>query len=343
MKKVIHDYFHQDRSSAATLRTIVLFGKNSSTYKFALTDTLLKQSATSTFSYEDLRTGFLTELYKHYIHNPHQYQSGANSITKAFQEYQINQDWDKLVDKTKNNIYRHVFDAFHNVGGSSIINEARFFEHDKANKQLVITEKFHQILENTNLVHQLLHENQTRWQIVEEAWKNKLSPNHLVYNQDQSIYSISQGNQRVALRSVVDVLLPYQHGRCFYCNKQLNPTAQHQDHDFPDVDHVIPHSMFDKVSELANINPNGLWNLVIACQECNRGSGGKFNSPPDTQFYKTLITRNKLFTEEHRHSLKNTILLSIGAKNSEEVTRRMNYFFGFFGIIRGWKPRGVWD
>ena len=86
MKKIIHDYIHQDISPASTLRTIVLFGKNTSTYKFALTDTLLKQSATSTLSYEDLRTGFLTELYKHYIHNPHQYQSGANSITNAFQE-----------------------------------------------------------------------------------------------------------------------------------------------------------------------------------------------------------------------------------------------------------------
>ena len=80
----------------------------------------------------------------------------------------------------------------------------------------------HQIIESSDIANQLTKENQSRWAVVEEAWKNKLSPNLLVYDNDKNIYSVVQGQKRVNLRSAVDVLIPYQHARCFYCNKKLN-------------------------------------------------------------------------------------------------------------------------
>ena len=156
----------------------------------------------------------------------------------------------------------------------------------------------------------------------EEAWKNKLSPNLLVYDNDKNIYSVVQGQKRVNLRSAVDVLIPYQHARCFYCNKKLNVNAKSNENDFPDVDHVIPFSAFNNQIFTDKINSNVIWNLVIACQECNRGNKGKFNSPPDKYYFEKLINRNILFTQEHKHSLKNTILISLGASNHQQVRQK---------------------
>jgi len=76
MKPIIKNYVEEEISSFSTLRTILLFGRNVSTYKFALADTLLKSPAKSTLSYKDLRDSFLKSLYKHYIINPNQYQGG---------------------------------------------------------------------------------------------------------------------------------------------------------------------------------------------------------------------------------------------------------------------------
>lgn len=343
MKPVIADYTKTDITPSSTLRTIILFGRNVSTYKFALANVLLGSKAQSSFKYEELRDDFLKELYAHYLKNPNQYQGGSNSLTSAFDKYSKDSDWEKLVPITERNIYNNVFDAFHNVGGSTIKEEFKLFEHDKESRRLVMTDNFIKIVENTNLSDQIAKENQSRWNIVEEAWKNKLSPNMLIYETDQNVYSVTQDNERVNLRSAVDILLPYQQGRCFYCNKKLNPESESIEHDFPDVDHLIPHSAFSKHFDLMNINSNGMWNLVIACQECNRGASGKFDQPPEVRYYDKLISRNILFTQEHKHSLKNTILLSIGANTPTEVRNKMQLFNSYFKLLIGWKPKIMYE
>jgi hypothetical protein len=79
------------------------------------------------------------------------------------------------------------------------------------------------ILKNPSIsvwVFKIEDENQSRWLLVEEAWRNKLSPNMLEYHNGEFI-SINKSNERVNLRSAVNVLLPYQHGNCFYCNKKI--------------------------------------------------------------------------------------------------------------------------
>lgn len=341
MKPIIKEFIERETSPVSTLRTILLFGRNVSTYKFALADTLLKAKANSILSYQDLRDSFLNSLYEHYIKNPHQYQAGSNAITKAFDQFAVDKDWEKVIPIAEKNIYNNVFDAFHNVGGSSIKSDFILFEHDRANKQIILTDKIHQLIESSDIAAQLVKENQSRWVIVEEAWKNKLSPNMLVYDNDENIYSIVKGQKRVNLRSAVNILLPYQHARCFYCNKQLNVNAKSDQNDFPDVDHVIPFSAFNNKIFSDKINSNVMWNLVIACKECNRGNNGKFNSPPDKHYFDKLINRNILFTQEHKHSLKSTILMSLGASNYNEVKRKMQKFQGYIDLITGWKPKYI--
>ena len=178
--------------------------------------------------------------------------------------------------------------------------------------------------------------------LVEEAWKNSLSPNILDYNkQEGNFYSISI-TDRINLRSAVPVLLPYQHGRCFYCNRLMNTKANKEEEDFPDVDHFLPHSFLNRQGNLCHINSNGIWNLVISCKDCNRGESGKFHSPPAEIYQQGLITRNILFTQEHRHSLKNSILLSLNASDYNDVHKKMLKLFSYFDKIVGWKPKIIY-
>ena len=160
----------------------------------------------------------------------------------------------------------------------------------------------------------------------------------LVYDKDGNIYS-EHNNERKNLRSAVDVLLPHQNNKCFYCNRKVNVNTTSNMDDFPDVDHVIPHSFFRDLE----ISPDGIWNLVISCKECNRGLNGKFDSPPSYNYFNDLIIRNILFSEEHKHSLKNSILLSLNLQLSEtkKIPKQMQYIYNHMNlnIVNGWNPK----
>lgn len=337
MKKIIYNFSNQEISPISTLRTILLFGNNVSTYKFALCSALMKQNEASDIKFVDLRDDFLNELYRHYVNCPQQWTAGANSITTAFDEYKLNGDWNKLMQTAEKNMYNNVFDAFHNVGGASISNDFRLFEHDKKSKRLVLTDNINALLQNPTLRKSIEDENQSRWLLVEEAWKNKLSPNLLEFNNGEFI-SINKYKERVNLRSAVNVLLPYQHGNCFYCNKKVNVFGNKEDHDFPDVDHLLPFKFLTGF-DIHPLSPNGIWNLVVACRECNRGTNGKFDNPPKGYYFDNLLNRNLLFIEEHRHSLRNSILLSLSANNGIEVESTMKTVLNKFSLFDKWEPK----
>jgi 5-methylcytosine-specific restriction endonuclease McrA len=345
MKKLIHEFYTEKNDPINTFRTILLFGKNVSTYKFALCSALLSQNTKSEIRYSDLTNSFLNELYRHYEVAPQQWTGGANIVTNSFDKYKEDGNWDELVKVAEANVYKYVFDAFHNIGGSSVSDNHLLFEHNKKDKKLIFTDSLNSILDNHTLKAIILKENESRWLVVEEAWKNGLSPNLLEYNSsDNNLYSfnIIKGSERTNLRSAVDVLLPYQKGYCFYCNKKINANASKEQHDFPDVDHFWPFSFLNKF-DITPLHVNGIWNLVISCQECNRGGSGKFDSPPSIDYFHKLLNRNLLFTEEHRHSLKNSILISMGALNSGEVESRMLKIYNLFYQISGWKPKKVYE
>ncbi len=337
MKKLVNDFSTQQISPLSTIRTILLFGNNVSTYKFALCSALIKKNETSYIKFEDLRDDFIKELYKHYIDCPDQWTAGRNSITNAFDDFKLNNDFSNLIKTAEKNIYNNVFDAFHNVGGATISTEFRLFEHDKKSKRLVITDNLNILLQSSSIKKSVENENQSRWTLVEEAWRNKLSPNLLEYHNGEFI-SINKSKERVNLRSAVNILLPYQHGNCFYCNKKINTFGNKEEHDFPDVDHLLPFKFLTGFNILP-LSPNGIWNLVIACQECNRGSNGKFDKPPKKEYFDKLLFRNLLFTEEHRHSLKNAILLSLSANNPIEVEAIMRSVLNKFTLFDSWEPK----
>ena len=177
---------------------------------------------------------------------------------------------------------------------------------------------------------------------MEEAWLSGLSPNLLIYNKDDKTFYSESKDRRISLRSAVDVLLSYQHGRCFYCGGKINKNVDSNHDTFPDVDHFFSRSLLIREKNLGNldknINPDGVWNLVISCKKCNRGEGGKFDRIPDKIFFDKLLKRNIWFIEEHKHSLKNSILISLNAKNKKDIKNKMMSIFKRFEFISGWKP-----
>ncbi len=349
-KKNISQFINESASSLNTFRTLILFGKNTATYKFAFCHALLKQKSKSFINYQDLTEDFLSALYQHHKVNPYQFQTGENTLTKAMDVYtasgESDEHWNKLRGVSEGIIYNHVFDAFQNVGGGTIDKSFLLFEHIKKDKQLVLTDNMLRVLDSEELINTILQENEARWAIVESAWQNGISTNLLGYSSDTNELYVGKKEGRVNLRSAVSTLSPYQKGKCFYCRRTVDATLHKDDDAFADVDHFFSLKSLKESKQLAilsdnNINLNGVWNLVIACKACNRGKGGKFEQRADDMFYEKLLKRNLYFLEEHKHTLKTGICSSLNVNNSNQLQIKMKEIFEFLAIREGWKPELV--
>lgn len=339
----IYEFFKDEEGSLNTARTIILFGRNVSTYKFALCDTLMKFGARDDLKYADIREPFLKSLLSHYENNPKQFSGGENALTRSMDQYLKNEmSFTDLISNAEKVIYNNVFDAFQNIGRGKIDDSHILFEHDKKTKKLILTDNLNKILENPKQKDIIALENESRWRIVEEAWVNNLNPNLLEYSKDDGFFYSINKERRVNLRSAVDVLAPYQKDRCFYCNRVIDRNVDTQNDSFPDVDHFLPFSIIVRSKDIG-FNPNGVWNLVVACKSCNRGSDGKFDAPPSNKYFLKLKKRNILYVEEHKHSLKNSILSSLDAKDKKGVSKKMDSLYKYFSHLKGWEPKEIYE
>jgi hypothetical protein len=82
-----------------------------------------------------------------------------------------------------------------------------------------------------------------------------------------------------------------------------------------DVDHFFPHRL---KSTYPHINLDGVWNLVLACQACNRGPRGKFDRIPSLRLLERLHTRNEFLIGSH-HPLRETLMNQTGARVEDRV------------------------
>ena len=340
-KAVVLDYLEgKEFLELSSTRAIIVFGKNSATYKFALLKTLMEKKAADYFSYDDIGEPFLRHLVEHHENCPHQFNRADTKLSLSMDRFLEKElDWNGLMRVAERNIFNNVFDALQNIGGGSLPREDLLFEHQKANRRIVATDNLNNILEDKTLKAGVFAEAEERWRIVEDAWRAGI-PSAISY--DPGDGSLRSADRRVHLRSVVPILMPYQHGLCFYCLKpldlaQINPKA----HNFPDVEHVVPYDYRNEAIFKSGVNINGVWNLVIACRECNRGRKGKFNSLPTSRFYNKLLHRNIYFTEEHRHSLKYSVLQSMTAKSTSELKTQHQKVERYFRKLNTWEPPEV--
>ena len=193
---------------------------------------------------------------------------------------------------------------------------------------------FFKLIENTNPT-DFLKENEARWSLVETAWKLNLSENLILLNYDNETQMIMEPDKlrRRNITSARDALNGYQKGHCFYCFSNISITSG--DERLADVDHFLPHVLGKTLSE---INLDGVWNLVLACQHCNRGTAGKFEQIPTLELLERLHARNNFFIDSH-HPLRETLMAQTGKKEKDRISFLQNvYNLSITKMINTWEP-----
>ncbi len=150
---------------------------------------------------------------------------------------------------------------------------------------------------------------------METAWALNLNRNLITVQASadlQDLFVVRQ-NRRTSVTSARDALNGYQKGICFYCYGGVSVVQGSAN--LAEVDHFIPQSL-----KPHGLTPNldGVWNLVLACVDCNRGAGGKSDSIPDLRFLKRLHARNEYLIQSH-HPLRETLIHQTG---QNEPSRR---------------------
>ena len=318
-------------------RSIILFGRNTASYKFALANSLLHFGSRQhdTIEAQDIADIFSTHICSHLKSNDRQGVSVSNSYLDKCRQYNQGQiDKDALISSTLTNGFTYVFDAFHNIPGGSV--PTTFYSRETGrNGAINLHENFFKLLEN-NHAGDFLKENEARWSLVETAWRLNLSENLISLNYDHATKMIMEPDKtrRRNITSARDALNGYQKGHCFYCFSKISISSGHED--LADVDHFLPHVL---ANVFPQINFDGVWNLVLACQNCNRGAEGKFELIPSLDLLERLYTRNNFFIDSH-HPLRETLIAQTGKTNKERISFLQNvYNLAITKLINTWEPK----
>lgn len=95
-------------------------------------------------------------------------------------------------------------------------------------------------------------------QYAKNDWMTHLktnAKNQGILNTDSDLESFLFGASRETLIQLRPMLIDYQHGKCFYCSKNITASSK------ADVDHFIPWKRYSR---------NLAENLVLSCASCNR-------------------------------------------------------------------------
>jgi hypothetical protein len=318
-------------------RSIVLFGRNVASYKFALAKSLLElaRDEKTFISLEDLAVPFAKHVGEHLRRADKQATSASSRFLEAVRQFNRGSlDQDALVRKTVALGFENVIDAFHVVSGPI---ETRFFiDERKQRRGIVITDDLLKLKETLQFPNLPL-EAEARWRLVETAWGLGLHPALLSvrYDSNDSVFYVrNRVSERIDVTSSRDALDGYQKGKCFYCFREISiePTNPL----LADVDHFLPHALL--VSGDVGTNLNGVWNLVLACRECNRGEKGKSARVPKLKYLKRLHRRNNYLIESH-HPLRDTLMSQTGATEAKrQAFLQQRYSAAKSLLIHDWAP-----
>jgi 5-methylcytosine-specific restriction endonuclease McrA len=295
-------------------RGIILYGQNSASYKFALAESLLQLNpqAGQLLKLEDLAPVFGKAIAGHISHSPKQ-GTRPGKFLNSVQRFNTDGNLEELIKATVAGGFQDVLDAFHNIGTSSVLHKF-FIDERRANKGIRITDEFSKLAEGYQIKN-IIQEVDSRWRLVETAWNLGIAANHLVVQHDHDlgqIFTFDRASKRTAVTSSRGALNGYQKGSCFYCGADLRLLGE----DFnTDVDHFFPHKL--KRSNL-DLNLDGVWNLVLSCQSCNRGPGGKFDRIPSLKLLEKLHIRNEFLIGSH-HPLRETLMNQTGTTTHKRI------------------------
>lgn len=313
----IEEFKEQYPSLESYWRSIILFGRNVASYKFALAKSLLEIAPTgkTIITLEELAEPFSRHICEHIANAPKQATSQNSRFLQACKDYNAGKiAYQKLIDTTVSLGFNNVIDAFHVVNNGAIPVEFYTKDYQPRNKKIILTDNVFK-LQETPYAENFSIETESRWNLVETAWELGISRNllNVRYDDASKILFVDTSLRRKAVTSARGALNGYQKGKCFYCFDDI--TVSDDETNTCDVDHFFPHTL---QTFFPDINLDGVWNLVLACQDCNRGADGKFAKVPATKYLIRLHKRNEFLISSH-HPLRETIMQQTGMT---EIARR---------------------
>ena len=329
-------FYDIDPSLENYWRGVILFGRNVASYKFALAKSLLElaDKKSDFITLEELAEPFSRHIVEHVKGGHKQATSSSSRFIEACEQYgQDKITHDQLIGTTTQLGFANVIDAFHNVNNAEIPH--RFFtdERDGTRKGIRLTDNLFK-LHKLETAESLAPEVEARWRLVETAWELNISRRLISVKHDIETeqFFVSDENRRVDVTSSRDSLNGYQKGRCFYCFCFISvvsgsPFLAH-------VDHFLPHTL--KQYGVSG-NLDGVWNLVLACADCN-GAAEKGAKVPSLRLLERLNKRNEYLIGSN-HPLRETIIRQTG-KNAETRTAILQgvYNEAKAKLLHTWEP-----
>jgi hypothetical protein len=326
-----------DPSLESQWRAIILFGKNSATYKFAFAKSLLGliEKEKTKISLDELVIPFANSIVEHLKKSDKQGNAGSSKFLEGCRNY-INETITKedLYSLTEKYGFINVVDAFQNVNGGTI--PSKFYEknYSQGKKEIVVTDnllKIKELFQYRNLEQEV----EARWSLVETAWNLQINPNLLEvkYDANKSLFFIESNlMRRIDITSVRDSLNGYQKGKCFYSYQDIS--INKNDQNICEVDHFLPHA--NKLAHsTTGANINGVWNLVLADSKINLSKMAKI---PEERFLRRLFNRNEFYIQS-KHPLAETIINQTGStKESRRRFLEAQYNLALTHSIQQWKP-----
>lgn len=291
-------------------RAIVVFGRNVASYKFALSKSLLELApkGKTIITLEELSEPYSRHITEHLQLVDKQTTSSSSRFLDACRQFNAGDiTKTQLIETTTRRGFENVIDAFHNLSTGET--PVRFFidERKGANKGIILTDELFKLLETVQSQN-LPHEVEARWRLVETAWSLNISRNLIMYDANSKLLFTTL-QSRIAITSCRDALNGYQKGKCFYSFADIS--IEPKSDNLVDVDHFFPYARKEYIP-----NINGVWNLVLASQECNRGEKGKFDRLPDIEYLERLYNRNEFLITSH-HPLRETLMQQTGVTASK--------------------------
>lgn len=241
-------------------RSIILFGRNVATYKFALAKALidLRNQRKTHVTLNELAVPYSKYICEHVNTAPRQATSRTSKFIQACTDYNDGKiGYDQLINTTVSLGFNNVIDAFHNVNNAPV--PVKFFDknYTKNSKEIVLTDELYKL----NDFEDLTQEADARWSLVETAWQLgiKTSLLDVKYDNSSDILFVDESLHRKDVTSARDALNGYQKGHCFYCFDNI--TVIQGMPNSCDVDHFFPYAL---QRFMPDVNLDGVWNLVLA-------------------------------------------------------------------------------
>ncbi len=311
------DFTSNDPSLESQWRSLILFGRNVATYKFAFARSLLDlvDEETTIITLEELSSPFSQHIIAHLKNHDKQGSSSSSAFLDACRK-NMNEEMSEseLLRITTAKGFVNVVDAFQNLPGGQIGRPFYVKDYSRGSKKIIVTDELLSLKKTAQFSNFDL-EVDARWSLVETAWSIGISPNLLEVQHDENdetLFIQTGSLKRIDITSSKDALSGYQKGKCFYCSKDISIISGSEN--VCHVDHFLPH-IHKQLHLPANIN--GVWNLVLSCSTCN-GASEKSAKTPHISLLSKLNKRNEYYISS-KHPLSETIRNQTGYSTEDRI------------------------